>query len=86
MELGCPLASACVLCNNTAIQCAPKGVVYEASCEWCKSDGMENNRCEARKDLLKGPEDGGDIAIVTGKDRAHITSPGTEGKILNDFC
>ena len=21
MELGCPLASACVLCNNTAIQC-----------------------------------------------------------------
>ena len=34
---GCPLGSDCVVCENDAVQCSKRGVVYKASCETCKS-------------------------------------------------
>ena len=33
---GCPRGVECSLCENTGIKCSKKGVVYKASCLWCK--------------------------------------------------
>ena len=36
IEMGCPLGTDCVVCNQDALNCTPKGVVYRASCSECK--------------------------------------------------
>ena len=41
IELGCPLGSECCVCNQDAINCTPKGVVYRASCSDCKQSKVE---------------------------------------------
>ena len=33
---GCPIGEACIICNNTAVKCNKKGVIYKATCTWCK--------------------------------------------------
>ena len=33
---GCPRGEDCTLCGNTAVKCSRKGVIYKATCLWCK--------------------------------------------------
>ena len=33
---GCPRGMDCKLCENTGIKCNKKGVIYRATCKWCK--------------------------------------------------
>ena len=37
MITGCPRGVNCSICGNTGIKCKEKGVIYKASCVWCKS-------------------------------------------------
>ena len=38
IESGCPLGEECRVCNQDALNCTPKGVVYRASCTVCKQN------------------------------------------------
>ena len=33
---GCPRGEGCNICGNTGVKCNKKGVIYKASCQWCK--------------------------------------------------
>ena len=41
MLKGCPLSMECRICYNTGVKCAPKGVIYQASCKWCCHSHVE---------------------------------------------
>ena len=34
---GCPKGEGCILCGNTGVKCNKKGVIYQATCDWCKN-------------------------------------------------
>ena len=36
---GCPRGGKCTICENSGVKCAPRGVVYKASCVKC-SEGL----------------------------------------------
>ena len=63
---GCPREEACCLCENTGIKCNRKGVIYKATCEWCKKGIVSKDSYSISNSLLlqDGKEgqsqDGGD--------------------------
>ena len=48
---GCPRGTECILCHNTGIKCKKRGVVYLATCLWCKK-GLEPLTTCPNQDLL----------------------------------
>ena len=40
---GCPLGSACVVCENDGMRCSKRGVVYKATCQTCKDNNNSPN-------------------------------------------
>ena len=40
--MGCPLGVVCKICDNDAVKCSPKGLVYQAVCNLCKRDITED--------------------------------------------
>ena len=44
IEKGCPLGMSCQVCENDAVLCSIKGVVYEASCVQCKDLHQDTSR------------------------------------------
>ena len=48
---GCPRGTECILCHNTGIKCSKRGVVYKATCTWCKRGTEPLSTC-SNPDLL----------------------------------
>ena len=49
---GCPRGEECSLCENTGIKCNTKGVIYKATCEWCKRGIISGNAHNFTNSLL----------------------------------
>ena len=42
ISMGCPLGKICKICDNDAIKCSPKGLVYQAVCSQCRIELTES--------------------------------------------
>ena len=49
---GCPRGQECSICGNTGVKCNRKGVVYKATCRWCKDGYVNTEMCSNLPYLL----------------------------------
>ena len=52
LEDGCPRGKECAICSDTNILCKKKGVIYKATCLWCKNAAEPDNICNNPKKRL----------------------------------
>jgi len=52
LEEGCPKGEDCVICGNTGVKCNKKGVIYKATCEWCRDGSASFDMCSNPPNLL----------------------------------
>ena len=82
LEAGCPKGSDCTICGNTAIKCSKKGVVYRATCKWCKDpSSVQHDVINASNNhslLLQDREDVQQVDVAriqASKDTSNALAP-----------
>ena len=87
---GCPRGNECILCNNTNIKCRTKGVIYKATCLWCK-DGIEpENMCTdpelfmLLQELGTDKQDSGDVVTMDDCSKSRISSNMSAGQEVSE--
>ena len=80
LQAGCPKGNKCIICSNTGVKCGKKGVIYKASCAWCKRENTDLTLTSSTL-MLQAPNANEQTATGAGSVEV-VTSSELEVKIL----
>ena len=84
ISMGCPLGEVCKICDNDAVKCSPKGLVYQAVCNECRIKLTEGAN-EGGLILQNSNMDGGLILQDSNVERSAKYVPTYVGETARPF-